>query len=69
VPLFRRVVDVMFKINTQGYSIEAAKSAARARVGVWENVRLPESKVLIPGVVTHKSYMVEYPDRSGPPTA
>ena len=55
-------VDLMLKINAGAYSFEAANARHEHEYHVWENVKLPEGKVLIPGVVTHASNIVEHPE-------
>jgi 5-methyltetrahydropteroyltriglutamate--homocysteine methyltransferase len=56
------ILDVMFKVNADAYSFEAANARHEHEYHVWENVKLPEGKVLIPGVVTHASNIVEHPE-------
>lgn len=56
------IVDVMLRINAGAYSFEAANARHEHEYHVWENVKLPEGKVLIPGVVTHASNIVEHPE-------
>src|SRR5690606_32970661 len=46
-------VDIMLAVNAQGYSIEAANVRHEHEWRVWEKVKLPADKILIPGVVTH----------------
>jgi 5-methyltetrahydropteroyltriglutamate--homocysteine methyltransferase len=54
-------VDVVLTINAGGYSFEAANSRHEHEWRVWEEVKLPEGKVIIPGVVTQSSVLVEHP--------
>jgi len=56
------IVDVMLKVNAGAYSFEAANARHEHEYHVWEHVKLPEGKVLIPGVVTHASNIVEHPE-------
>jgi 5-methyltetrahydropteroyltriglutamate--homocysteine methyltransferase len=56
------ILDVMLKVNAGAYSFEAANPRHEHEYHVWENVKLPEGKVLIPGVVTHASNIVEHPE-------
>jgi 5-methyltetrahydropteroyltriglutamate--homocysteine methyltransferase len=56
------IVDVMLKVNAGAYSFEAANARHEHEYHVWENVRLPAGKVLIPGVITHASNIVEHPE-------
>ena len=61
VPL-REIVDMILKIDAQAYSIEAANPRHEHEWMVWQDVKLPEGKVLIPGVVTHSTNVVEHPE-------
>jgi 5-methyltetrahydropteroyltriglutamate--homocysteine methyltransferase len=55
------VVPYMLKVNAGALSFEAANPRHEHEYHVWEKVRLPEGKVLIPGVITHASNIVEHP--------
>jgi 5-methyltetrahydropteroyltriglutamate--homocysteine methyltransferase len=55
-------VDLMLKINAGAYSIEAANPRHEHEWQIWENVTLPDDKLLIPGVVSHCVMLVEHPD-------
>ena len=61
VPL-RDIVDLMLKIKAQAYSIEAANPQHEHEWQVWEEVKLPAGKLLIPGVIMHATNIVEHPD-------
>jgi len=61
VPL-KEIVDLMLKVNAGAYSFEAANARHDHEYHVWETVKLPEGKALIPGVVTHASNIVEHPE-------
>ena len=56
------VVDLMLKITAGAYSLEAANPRHEHEWKIWQNVKLPEGKILIPGVVTHHTNVVEHPD-------
>ncbi len=56
------VVEAMLKVNAGAYSFEAANARHEHEYHIWENVKLPEGKVLIPGVITHASNIVEHPE-------
>jgi 5-methyltetrahydropteroyltriglutamate--homocysteine methyltransferase len=49
-------------VNAQAYSFEAANARHEHEYHLWERVRLPEGKLLIPGVITHCSNIVEHPE-------
>jgi 5-methyltetrahydropteroyltriglutamate--homocysteine methyltransferase len=55
------VVDIMLRVKAQAYLIEAANARHEHEYDVWETVRLPEGKILVPGVVTHSTDVVEHP--------
>jgi 5-methyltetrahydropteroyltriglutamate--homocysteine methyltransferase len=58
----RHFVDLMLQIHAGGYSFEAANPRHEHEWQVWETVRLPDDKLLIPGVVSHCITLVEHPD-------
>ena len=55
------IVDLILKVRAGAYSIEAANVRHEHEWRVWEKVKLPEGKILIPGVVTHHTVTVEHP--------
>jgi len=57
-----RIVDIMLKVKAQAYLIEGANARHEHEVAVWEKVKLPAGKILIPGVVTHSTDVVEHPE-------
>jgi 5-methyltetrahydropteroyltriglutamate--homocysteine methyltransferase len=56
------MVDVILKIDAGAYSFEAANARHEHEYHVWERVKLPEGKILLPGVITHASNIVEHPE-------
>jgi len=58
----KNLVDIMLRINAGAYSFEAANPRHEHEWRVWEGVKLPEGKSLIPGVITHSSNIVEHPE-------
>jgi 5-methyltetrahydropteroyltriglutamate--homocysteine methyltransferase len=58
----RDVVDLLVKVNASQYSFEAANPQHEHEWKVWEGVALPEGRALIPGVVTHKTTILEHPE-------
>ena len=50
------------KVNAQGYSIEASNPRHDHEWRVWEDVKLPDGKVLIPGVAGHSRDFLEHPE-------
>ena len=61
IPL-KDVVDLMLKVKAGAYSVEAANPRHEHEWKVWKNVKLPDGKILIPGVVSHASNVVEHPE-------
>jgi 5-methyltetrahydropteroyltriglutamate--homocysteine methyltransferase len=61
VPL-RDIADLILKINAQGFSIEAANPRHEWEWTVWQDVKLPEGKILLPGVISHAISHVEHPE-------
>jgi len=55
------VVDIMLSIKAQTYSIEAANVRHEHEVELWESTKLPDGKILAPGVVTHSTPLIEHP--------
>jgi len=56
------IIDMLLQINTGSYSFEAANARHEHEWRVWESVKLPEGKVLVPGVVTHSTNLIEHPE-------
>jgi 5-methyltetrahydropteroyltriglutamate--homocysteine methyltransferase len=56
------IVDVLLEVKAQAYLIEGANVRHEHEYHVWEEVRLPEGKVLCPGVVAHATDVVEHPE-------
>jgi 5-methyltetrahydropteroyltriglutamate--homocysteine methyltransferase len=61
IPL-RDIVDVMLAVNCQAYSFEAANVRHEHEWKVWRELKLPEDRILIPGVVSHATNVVEHPE-------
>jgi len=61
IPL-KNVVDLMLKVKAGAYSVEAANPRHEHEWKVWKDVKLPDGKILIPGVVSHASNVVEHPE-------
>jgi 5-methyltetrahydropteroyltriglutamate--homocysteine methyltransferase len=56
------MVDIMLRVKAQAYLFEAANARHEHEHAVWENVKLPPGKILVPGVVTHSTDIVEHPE-------
>ena len=61
VPL-RDIVDLILKVKAGAYVIESANPRHEHEWQVWKNVKLPDGKVLIPGVISHATNVVEHPE-------
>jgi 5-methyltetrahydropteroyltriglutamate--homocysteine methyltransferase len=55
------IVDLVLQVNAGAYLIEAANVRHEHEWRVWEKVKLPAGKILMPGVVTHHTTTVEHP--------
>ena len=60
IPL-RDIVDIILKVCAGAYSIEASNPCHEHEWRVWEEVKLPDGKILIPGVAGHYSDFIEHP--------
>jgi 5-methyltetrahydropteroyltriglutamate--homocysteine methyltransferase len=58
----RDIVGAMFKIKAQAYGVEAANPRHEHEWMVWRDVKLPEGKILIPGLISHATNVVEHPE-------
>jgi 5-methyltetrahydropteroyltriglutamate--homocysteine methyltransferase len=56
------IIEYVFKINAGSYSFEAANPRHEHEYHLFETVKLPEGKVLAPGMITHASNIVEHPE-------
>jgi 5-methyltetrahydropteroyltriglutamate--homocysteine methyltransferase len=58
----RDIVDLVLRVKAQAYSVEAATPRHSHEWRVWQDVKLPEDKVLVPGVIAHTTAVVEHPE-------
>jgi 5-methyltetrahydropteroyltriglutamate--homocysteine methyltransferase len=56
------IVDIILRIRAGAYSFEAANPRHEHEWKVWKNVKLPDGKILIPGVISHSTILVEHPE-------
>jgi 5-methyltetrahydropteroyltriglutamate--homocysteine methyltransferase len=56
------VIDYVLKVNADAYLIESANPRHEHEWQIWEDRKLPEGKVLIPGVVNHQTNVIEHPE-------
>ena len=56
------MIEFVLKINAGSYSFEAALTRGTSTsTHLFEQVKLPDGKVICPGVITHASNIVEHP--------
>jgi len=58
----RDIVDIMLRVNAGAYLVEAGNGRHEHEYKVWRDVKLPAGKILIPGVVSHATNVVEHPE-------
>lgn len=58
----RDVIEYVLKVNAGAYLIESSNPRHQHEWQIWEDMRLPEGKVLVPGVVNHQTNVVEHPE-------
>jgi len=61
VPL-KDIVDLLLKLRVGGYQFEAANVRHEHEWKVWQSVKVPDGRVLIPGVISHTTNVVEHPE-------
>ena len=61
VPL-KDIVDLLLQVKVGAYSVEQANPRHEHEWTVWQNVKLPAGKKLIPGVISHATNIVEHPE-------
>lgn len=61
VPL-AKIADMVLKVKAGAYLIEAANPRHEHEWKVWQDVKLPEGKILMPGVISHSTNVVEHPE-------
>ncbi len=55
------IADLLVTVNAEAYSVEAGNARHAHEWRVWEDVKLPEGRILVPGVVSHATDLVEHP--------
>ncbi len=56
------MVNEVLKVNAGAYSFEAGNPRHEHEYHLWEEVKLPDGKLVLPGVITHASSVVEHPE-------
>lgn len=55
-------MSLILKVNAGAYSLEMANPRHEHEWRVWETIKLPADKVLLPGLISHCTNVVEHPD-------
>ncbi len=58
----KHLIDIIMKINAGAYSFEAANPRHEHEWKVWGSAKLPKDAILIPGVISHSTVLVEHPE-------
>jgi 5-methyltetrahydropteroyltriglutamate--homocysteine methyltransferase len=58
----RDITDLLLSVRAGCYSVEAGNARHEHEWKVWRDVKLPEGKILMPGVVSHATNVVEHPE-------
>jgi 5-methyltetrahydropteroyltriglutamate--homocysteine methyltransferase len=61
IPL-RDILDVMLAVKCRAYSFEAGNVRHEHEWRLWQDVKLPDGKLILPGVVSHATNVVEHPE-------
>ena len=56
------IADVMLRVKAQAFSVEAGNVRHEHEYKIWRDAKLPDGKILIPGVVSHATNVVEHPE-------
>ncbi len=56
------IVDIVMKIHAGVFSFEAANPRHEHEWSIWKTTKLPDGAMLMPGVITHASVLVEHPE-------
>jgi 5-methyltetrahydropteroyltriglutamate--homocysteine methyltransferase len=59
---FEHIIGLMLEVNAQCYSFEAANVRHEHEWKLWSDVKLPDGKILLPGIVSHATNLVEHPE-------
>ena len=58
----KHFADLMLQVRAAAYLVEAANPRHEHEWAVWQDVKLPDHKIVIPGVVSHCIHLVEHPE-------
>jgi 5-methyltetrahydropteroyltriglutamate--homocysteine methyltransferase len=59
---FKDIADLVLQVRAGGYSIELANPRHEHEWRLWKDLKLPKDTVLIPGVISHATNIVEHPE-------
>src|SRR2546422_965965 len=59
---YKAIVDAMLAVKCRAYSFEAANVRHEHEWKVWQDVKLPDGKLILPGIVSHATNVVEHPE-------
>jgi 5-methyltetrahydropteroyltriglutamate--homocysteine methyltransferase len=58
----RHMADIMLRVKAQAYLFEAGNARHEHEFVIWDDLKLPAGKILVPGVVSHATDVVEHPE-------
>jgi 5-methyltetrahydropteroyltriglutamate--homocysteine methyltransferase len=56
------IIDLVLEVHAQAYSFEAGNVRHQHEWSLWKDVKLPDGKFIVPGVVSHATNIVEHPE-------
>jgi 5-methyltetrahydropteroyltriglutamate--homocysteine methyltransferase len=56
------IIDIILKVKAQGFTFEAANPRHEHEYEEWKRAKIPDDKVLLPGVITQSTVLVEHPE-------
>jgi 5-methyltetrahydropteroyltriglutamate--homocysteine methyltransferase len=56
------IIDIILKVRAGAYSFEAANPRHEHEYEEWKRAKVPDDKILIPGVITQSTVLVEHPE-------
>jgi 5-methyltetrahydropteroyltriglutamate--homocysteine methyltransferase len=56
------LVDIMLRVRAGAFSFEFGNPRHEHEWSVWQNVKLPAGKILVPGVISHTTVLIEHPE-------
>ena len=56
------IIDIILKVKAQGFTFEAANPRHEHEFEEWKRAKVPDDKILIPGVITQSTVLVEHPE-------